>query len=162
MLAVIFELYACFRATRAEGESKKEFTLQRKKWSNLAYSWHKLDDLTNRSCQAVPFNFPFNFITRVASLSVESASTLQALTARAFKGRLAKALRTKAAMLPELPVVYMGEEVARANRQVATSLSLPFTLTPGVPMIRALSRTREPVTIGELRYPDVYHPKIVV
>ncbi len=100
--------------------------------------------------------------TRVAGLSVEAASSLEALATLASEGRLAEAVTPMGAMLPELPVAYVDETVERAIRQGRDFRTSPFTVTPGALMIRALSRSGELVAIGELRFPNVYHPSIVL
>ncbi len=100
--------------------------------------------------------------TRVAGLSVDSAHSLEELAALAAAGQLAGAMTPMGAMLPELPAAYVDEDVERAIRQGRDFRTSPFTVPLGASTIRALSRFGELVAIGELRFPNVYHPKIVL
>ncbi len=99
--------------------------------------------------------------TAVAGISVDQAHTLDQLATLAQQGRLSDALIPMGAMLPQFPAAHVTEEDERSIRQGRDFRTSPFTVPPGAPMVRALSRSGELVALGELRFPNVYHPSAV-
>ncbi len=100
--------------------------------------------------------------THAGEYSVEQAHTLDQLAAFAAENRLSeKALIPIAQMLPHLPAEYFDSVVEahiRHGREFRTS---PFVVTPGSPLIKALSRSGDLIAIGELKIPNLYHPAVV-
>lgn len=93
---------------------------------------------------------------------IDDARTLHQLQTLAGQGRLAEALIPPACILPEFPAAYVDESVQaqiRLGREFRTS---PFAIASGAPFVKALSHSGELVAIGSLKFPNVYHPMVVL
>ncbi len=99
--------------------------------------------------------------TRVADIPVTSARTLDELSKLSQTGQLHEAVISMGRMLPDFPAEYMTDDVERAIRQGRDFHTSPFVVPPGSPWMRALSRSGDLIAIGELRFPNVYHPSTV-
>lgn len=100
--------------------------------------------------------------TGSGNFQVEEARTLDQIRSLAEEGRLAEALIPPACILPEFPAAYVDESEEaqiRMGREFRTS---PFAITPGTPFVKALSHPGELVAIGRLKFPNVYHPMMVL
>ena len=99
--------------------------------------------------------------TRVADLAVDQARSIDQLRALTLAGNLNEAVIPMGRLLPDLPVEYVSEEVERGIRQGRDFRTSPFVVPPGAPLVRALSRSGDLIAMGELRFPNVYHPSTV-
>lgn len=99
--------------------------------------------------------------TRVADVSVNQAKTLDEIVALADCGRISDAVIPMGKMLPHFPAEHMTETVERAIRQGREFHTSPFVVPPGAPLVRALSRSGDLVAIGQIKFPNVYHPNTV-
>lgn len=100
--------------------------------------------------------------TMCGDFCVEDARTLQVLEALAREDRLAQAVVPLASMLPEFPTAYVDAETETHIRQGRNFRTSPFTITPGAPLVKAVSSSGELISIGELKLPNVYHPMLVL
>ena len=94
--------------------------------------------------------------------TVERARTLEELREFAELGRLAEAVIPLTALLPELPAAYLdtaAETRVRAGNDFRTS---PFVVPPGAPLVKALSYSGDLIAIGQLKIPNLYHPRTVL
>ena len=99
--------------------------------------------------------------THSGEFSIEQARSLDQLNALAADQRLAEAVLPMAGMLPEIPSEHFDlliETHIRQGREFRTS---PFIVTPGAPLVKALSRSGELIAIGQLKIPNLYHPTTV-
>ncbi len=99
--------------------------------------------------------------TRSGEYSVEQAKTLDQLTALAAEQRLSEALIPIAQMLPQMPAEHFDSTVETHIRQGREFRTSPFVVTPGAPLVKALSRSGDLIAIGELKIPNLYHPGTV-
>ena len=103
-------------------------------------------------------------LRRVAAgeFTLERARTLEELCELAELGRLAEAVIPSAELLPELPAAYVDaatETRVRAGNDFRTS---PFVVSPGAPLVKALSYSGDLIAIGQLKIPNLYHPGTVL
>jgi tRNA pseudouridine55 synthase len=99
--------------------------------------------------------------TRVGALSLADAVTLEELTERVRIGDLNNLIIPAGELLAHLPAERVSTAVEvqiRHGRQFRTS---PFTIPPGSPLVRVLSRSGELIAIGKLIIPNLYHPSTV-
>jgi tRNA pseudouridine55 synthase len=99
--------------------------------------------------------------TAVAGIPISRARTLDQISELAAAGRLSEVLIPMGQLLPQLPAEYVTEDVERQIRQGRDFRTSPFVIEPGTPVVRALSRSGELVAIGEIRFPNSYHPATV-
>ena len=99
--------------------------------------------------------------TQSGEYSVEQARTLEALAALAAEQRLSEALIPMEQMLPEMPAEYFDLFVETHIRQGREFRTSPFVVSPGAPLVKALSRSGDLIAIGELKIPNLYHPGTV-
>jgi tRNA pseudouridine55 synthase len=100
--------------------------------------------------------------TASGGFRIEEARTLEELQNLATQGRLGDALIPPAGILPEFPAAYVDEGAEaqiRLGREFRTS---PFVIRPGAPFVKALSFSGELIAIGRLKFPNVYHPMMVL
>lgn len=100
--------------------------------------------------------------TRAGDYSVDQAKTLDALAVLGSANRLTEALIPIAQMLPEVPAEYFDSVVETHIRQGREFRTSPFVVTPGAPLVKALSRSGDLIAIGELKIPNLYHPGTVL
>ena len=103
-------------------------------------------------------------LRRIASgeFTVERARTLEELRELAERDRLAEAVIPSAELLPDLPAAYLDaatEARVRAGNDFRIS---PFVVTPGAPLVKALSYSGDLIAIGQLKIPNLYHPGTVL
>lgn len=99
---------------------------------------------------------------RAGDFSVDQAHTLEALNELAVSGRLAEAVIPAGMLLPHIPAEYVDSAVEASIRQGRDFRTSPFTVPPGAPRVRALSRSGELIAICELKMPNIYHPSTVL
>jgi tRNA pseudouridine55 synthase len=100
--------------------------------------------------------------THAGQFRVERAHTLCELQIMAQEGRLAEAVIPGANLLPEIPAEHVDiltEAQIRQGRHFRTS---PFTVPPGSPLVRVLSRSGDLIAIGQMVLPNLYHPTTVL
>lgn len=100
--------------------------------------------------------------THVSTIAVDSAHTLNNLIRLAEEGRLEEAVIPTSSMLTELPATYVDECVERLIRNGRDFRTSPFVVSPGASAVKVLSRDGDLIALGELVYPNVYHPKVVL
>jgi tRNA pseudouridine55 synthase len=103
-------------------------------------------------------------LRRIASgeFHVSEARTVDELRDLASQSRLSEAVVPASQLLPQFPSAYIDEieEIhIRQGRQFRTS---PFVVTPGSPFVKAISFSGELISIGQLKFPNVYHPMMVL
>jgi tRNA pseudouridine55 synthase len=105
-----------------------------------------------------------NSLRRIAcgAFRIDNARTLDQLETLARQEQLQQAILPAASMLPEFPTVYLDPETELQIRQGRDFRTSPFTVTPGAPFVKAISNSGELVSVGELRFPNVYHPMMVL
>jgi tRNA pseudouridine55 synthase len=99
--------------------------------------------------------------THAGEYSVDQAKTLDHLAALAAEQRLAEALIPVAAMLPDIPAEHFDFLIETHIRQGRDFRTSPFIVSPGAPLVKALSRSGGLIAIGELKIPNLYHPTAV-
>lgn len=98
---------------------------------------------------------------RVGSFLIGQTRTLETLALLAQAGRIAEAVIPASELLTDFPAERVDETVEariRTGQQFRTS---PFTVPPGSPIVRVLSRSGELIAIGKLIIPNLYHPATV-
>ncbi len=100
--------------------------------------------------------------TRSGDFDLSGAHSLDDLTALAAEGRLNEAVIPASTLLPQFPAAYVDAVVAAQIRQGREFRTSPFVVTPGAPFVKAVSHAGELIAIGELKFPNVYHPAIVL
>lgn len=100
--------------------------------------------------------------TASGSFQVSAARTFEDLEQLKQENKLSAALIPPAKILSEFPVAYVDvatEARIRMGREFRTS---PFAVPAGAPLVKALSYSGDLVAIGELKFPNVYHPMMVL
>jgi tRNA pseudouridine55 synthase len=100
--------------------------------------------------------------TACGAFRIDKARTFDELEALAREEQLQQAILPTADMLPEFPTVYIDAETEMQIRQGRDFRTSPFTVTPGAPFVKATSTSGELISVGELRFPNVYHPMMVL
>jgi tRNA pseudouridine55 synthase len=93
---------------------------------------------------------------------VSDARTFEELEQLRAENKLGHALIPPARILPEFPIAYVDaatEAQIRMGREFRTS---SFAVPSGAPFVKALSYSGDLVAIGELKFPNVYHPMMVL
>lgn len=105
-----------------------------------------------------------NSLRRTASgaFRIDNARTLDQLEVLASKEQLNQAVLHAVDMLPEFPSAYVDAATELQIRQGRDFRTSPFTVTPGAPFVKAISSAGELISVGELRFPNVYHPMLVL
>ena len=99
--------------------------------------------------------------TRSGEFDVADSRTLEQLEQLSESGSLEQAVIPSAKLLPQFPCVRIddiGEMRIRQGREFRTS---PFVVQPGVPFVKAISSSGDLIAIGQLKFPNVYHPMMV-
>ncbi len=99
--------------------------------------------------------------TRAGAFDVQQASTLEHLAALAESKRLYEAVIPAAQLLPHIPGEHFNFETVAHIRQGRDFRTSPFVVPSRSPLVKALSETGELVAIGELIFPNLYHPRTV-
>lgn len=100
--------------------------------------------------------------TRSGDFYLAGARSLDELAALAAEGRLNEAVIPASTLLPQFPAAYVDAAVEAQIRQGREFRTSPFVVTPGAPFVKAVSHSGELIAIGELKFPNVYHPAIVL
>jgi tRNA pseudouridine55 synthase len=100
--------------------------------------------------------------TASGAFSVLDAHTLESLEQFAREKQLEKAMIPAVKLLPEFPAAFVDQTSEAQIRQGRDFRTSPFTVKPGTPFVKAISAAGELVSIGELRFPNVYHPLLVL
>ncbi len=90
------------------------------------------------------------------------ARTLDEVRSLAADGRLGEVVLPARTLLPHFPTAYVDlttETQIRQGREFRTS---PFVVKPGAPFVKAVCHSGELIAIGELKFPNVYHPSVVL
>jgi len=99
--------------------------------------------------------------TRTGDFLIEQAHTLEELSGLAAAGNLKDALTPAARLLPHIPAEFFDVQTVAHIRQGRKFRTSPFVVPPASPIVKALSHSGELVAIGELIFPNFYHPKAV-
>lgn len=100
--------------------------------------------------------------TECGAFRVENARTLDQLENLAREEQLQRAVLPAADMLPDFPTAYVDAAAEIQIRQGRDFRTSPFTVTPGAPFVKAISGSGDLISVGELRFPNVYHPMMVL
>ncbi|MGA7410182.1 MAG: tRNA pseudouridine(55) synthase TruB [Bryobacteraceae bacterium] len=100
--------------------------------------------------------------TRSGDFDLSRARSLDDLTQMAAEGRLSEAVIPASTLLPQFPAAYVDATTEAQIRQGREFRTSPFVVTPGAPFVKAVSHSGELIAIGELKFPNVYHPAIVL
>jgi tRNA pseudouridine55 synthase len=100
--------------------------------------------------------------TASGNFCVEEALPLERLQWLADEQRLGDALIPATKLLPDFPAAYVDQTAEAQIRQGRDFRTSPFSVKPGAPFVKAISTAGELVSIGELRFPNVYHPMMVL
>ena len=100
--------------------------------------------------------------TRSGDFSIETAETMEQLEARGLAGALAEVLIPAARMLPAFPNETVDAITAGQIRQGRDFRVSPFRVQRGAPFVKALDGDGSLLAIGELKLPNLYHPKMVL
>ncbi len=100
--------------------------------------------------------------TECGAFRVENARTLEQLEHLARDEQLSQAILPAADMLPEFPAAYVDAATETQIRQGRDFRTSPFSIKPGTPFVKAVSSSGDLVSVGELRFPNVYHPMLVL
>lgn len=100
--------------------------------------------------------------TQIGGYGVEQADTIEELGALAEAGRLAEAVIPAASLLPHFPAEHFAPEIEARIRQGREFRASPFVVPPGTPFVKALSQSGNLIAIGQLKFPNVYHPATVL
>ncbi|HEX4231675.1 MAG TPA: tRNA pseudouridine(55) synthase TruB [Bryobacteraceae bacterium] len=94
--------------------------------------------------------------------TIDKAKSLEELSALAAAGQLDEAIVPAAELLPEMPSAHIdpiAEAQIRQGRDFRTS---PFVVSPGAPLVKAISHSGDLIAIGQLKFPNTYHPAVVL
>jgi tRNA pseudouridine55 synthase len=94
--------------------------------------------------------------------TIDSAKTLEELAGLASAGRLDEAIRPAAELLTHMPSAYVDRIAEAQIRQGRDFRTSPFVVSPGAPLVKAISHSGELIAIGELKFPNTYHPAVVL
>jgi tRNA pseudouridine55 synthase len=100
--------------------------------------------------------------TRSGEFDLSRARTVDELVALASEGRITEAIIPATMLLPQFPTAYVDAQMEAHIRQGREFRTSPFVVAPGSRFVKALSHAGELIAIGELKYPNVYHPGIVL
>ncbi len=100
--------------------------------------------------------------TASGDFDVSCARTLDELRVLAAQGRIAEAVLPAQTLLPHFPTAHVDMTMEAHIRQGREFRTSPFVVKPGSPFVKAVSYSGELIAIGELKFPNVYHPAIVL
>ena len=100
--------------------------------------------------------------TRSGEFDLSRARSLEDLTRLAAEGRLSEAVIPASMLLSQFPATHVDATLEAQIRQGREFRTSPFVVSPGAPFVKALSHSGELIAIGELKFPNVYHPVIVL
>jgi tRNA pseudouridine55 synthase len=99
--------------------------------------------------------------TRSGEFRVEDSWTLEQLERLSVFASLEQAVVPSVGLLPAFPCVHVddiGETRIRQGREFRAS---PFTVRLGAPFVKVISSSGDLIAIGQLKFPNVYHPMMV-
>jgi tRNA pseudouridine55 synthase len=100
--------------------------------------------------------------TAAGEFNLSCARKPDELRSLAEEGRLAEAVLPARTLLPQFPTAHIDDVMESQIRQGREFRTSPFVVKPGAPFVKAVSFSGELVAIGELKFPNVYHPAIVL
>lgn len=100
--------------------------------------------------------------TASGEFRVSEAKTIAELEELAAAGRLHTAVIPSAQLLSAFPPAFVDELEEARIRQGRDFRTSPFAVPPGALFVKAISFSGELISIGELKFPNVYHPMIVL
>jgi tRNA pseudouridine55 synthase len=101
--------------------------------------------------------------TASGSYCIADAYGLDQLEQLRADGKLHQSVLSAAKLLPELPLAYVDDLTEMHIRQGRDFRTSPFTVPAGAPLVKAISAASgELISIGEIRFPNVYHPCLVL
>lgn len=100
--------------------------------------------------------------TQIGDFRIEQAKTIEELESLAQTGRLEEAVIPAADLLPQFPAERFAPEIIAQIRQGREFRTSPFVVPPGAPFVKALSQSGELIALGQLKFPNVYHPAMVL
>ncbi|HEY7305603.1 MAG TPA: tRNA pseudouridine(55) synthase TruB [Bryobacteraceae bacterium] len=99
---------------------------------------------------------------RSGEFTVDQAHTVASLDRLAGEGRLAEAVIPSGKLLQQIPAEYFDSSAEAQIRQGRDFRTSPFVVPSGAARVRALSQSGSLIAIGELKMPNVYHPRTVL
>jgi tRNA pseudouridine55 synthase len=99
--------------------------------------------------------------TRSGEFKVEDSWTFEQLERLSLSANLEQAVTPSASLLTAFPCVHVddiGETRIRQGREFRAS---PFTVRPGAPFVKVILSSGDLIAIGQLKFPNVYHPMMV-
>jgi tRNA pseudouridine55 synthase len=100
--------------------------------------------------------------TASGEFHVSAAKTIRELEELAGAGRLETAVIPSAKLLSAFPSAFVDETEQAHIRQGREFRTSPFVVPPGAPFVKAISFSGELISIGQLKFANVYHPMIVL
>ena len=100
--------------------------------------------------------------TQSGEFTIDRAKTLEQLAELAIAGRLDEAILPAAELLPHMPSAFVDRVAEAQIRQGRDFRTSPFVVSPGAPLVKAISHSGELIAIGELKFPNTYHPAVVL
>jgi len=100
--------------------------------------------------------------TTSGEFNVEDSWTFEQLEQMSASANLEEAVIPSAKLLPAFPCVHvddMGEMRIRQGREFRAS---PFAVRLGAPFVKVVSSSGDLIAIGQLKFPNVYHPMMVL
>ena len=100
--------------------------------------------------------------TASGEFRVSDAKTIAELEELSSAGRIGEAVIPSAKLLGEFPSAFLDETEEAHIRQGRDFRTSPFVVPPGAPFVKAISFSGELISIGQLKFPNVYHPMMVL
>lgn len=100
--------------------------------------------------------------TASGEFHISNASTISELEELASAGRLETAVIPSAKLLSAFPSAFVDETEQAHIRQGREFRTSPFVVPVGSPFVKAISFSGELISIGQLKFANVYHPMIVL
>jgi len=99
--------------------------------------------------------------TRSGEFDVAGSWTFDRLERLSESASLEQAVIPPAKLLSEFPCVRVDEIGEMRVRQGREFRASPFVVRPGAPFVKAISSSGDLIAIGQLKFPNVYHPMMV-
>ena len=100
--------------------------------------------------------------TRSGDFDISEARTIDELKRLQQEGRFETAVKPTSDLLPEFPAEYVDLQTETQIRQGRDFRTSPFVVRPGARYVKAMSKTGQLIAVGELKFPNLYHPSIVL
>ena len=123
-----------------------------------------LRSIAHEAGQALGCGAHLRSLRRTASgdFRVESARTIEQLTALSESGQMEQALIPAAQLLPEFPAELVDAITAGQIRNGRDFRTSPFQVRKDARYVRAVTASGDLIAIGEARLPHLYHPVLVL